>query len=156
LAVSKSNDPSGTAIKVLEHPRLAWLIRKGVVWLAISQYRQTARIHCRFNGTPNYRLFRYEDLLADPLATLKELCDFVEIEFTADMLDPQKGRHEHQPSSLTGKRQKGFDPEAAVRWRKAISTLDNLLISSLTRGSMRVLGYDPKRHPIFSARMASV
>jgi len=155
LAVSKSNDPSGTAIKVLEHPRFAWLIRKGVLWVTVSQYRNTARLHRRLNGTLNYRLFRYEDLLVDPQGTLKELCDFVEIQFTTDMLDPQKGRHEHQPSSLTGKRQKSFDPEAAVRWRQVISTVDNLLISCLTRGSMRRLGYDPRRHPIFSSRMTS-
>jgi hypothetical protein len=154
LAVSKSNDPSGTAIKVLEHPRLAWLIRKGMVWLTVSQYRLTAQIHCRFSNLPNYRLFRYEDLLADPHTTLKELCDFIEAEFSADMLEPQKGRHEHQPSSLTGKRQKGFDPEAAIRWRKAISKLDNLIISCLTQGSMRKLGYNPRRHPI--SQMASI
>ena len=156
LAVSKSNDPSGTAIKVLEHPRLAWLIRRGMVWLTVSQYRQSARIHCRFRATENYRLFRYEDLLADPQATLKELCQFIGVEFTPDMLEPQKGRHEHQPSSLTGKRQKSFDPEAAIRWRKAISPLDNLFISCLTRSSMRRLGYNPRSHPIFSSQMASV
>jgi hypothetical protein len=156
LAVSKSNDPSGTALKVHEHPRLAWLIRKGAVWLTISQYRLTAEIHRRFSNTPNYGLFRYEDLLADPPATLKALCQFIEVDFTKDMLDPEKGRHEHQPSSLTGKRQKGFDPEAAIRWRKAISALDNLVIFCLTRDSMRKLGYNPNRHPIFSSEMAKI
>jgi hypothetical protein len=156
LAVSKSNDPSGTALKVHEHPRLAWLIRKGAVWLTISQYRLTAEIHRRFSDTPNYRLFRYEDLLADPLATLESLCQFIEVDFTKDMLNPEKGRHEHQPSSLTGKRQKGFDPEAAIRWRKAISALDNLVIFCLTRDSMRKLGYNPNHHPIFSSEMAKI
>ncbi len=34
LAMSKTNDPSGTAIKVLQHPRTAWLIKKLSVWLA--------------------------------------------------------------------------------------------------------------------------
>ena len=149
LAVSKSNDPSGTAIKVLEHPRLAWLIRKGALWLTVKQYRLSARMHDRLRHLSNYHLFRYEDLLADPDNTLRELCRFIAIEFHEDMLDPQKGRHEHQPSSLTGKRRKGFDPEAATRWRKAISPLDNLLIALLTRSSMKGLGYDPKNHPIY-------
>lgn len=153
LAMSKSNDPSGTAIRVVEHPRFAWLIRKLAVWSTIAQYRLSAKLHLQFKGLPNYRLFRYEDLLADPESVLRELCDFIETDFRDEMLEPQRGRHEHQPSSLTGKRQKAFDPAAATRWRKVISRVDYWLVSSLTRGSMRKLGYNPKTHPIFrSAR----
>jgi hypothetical protein len=149
LAMSKSNDPSGTAIRVIEHPRFAWLIRKLAVWSTIVQYRLSAKLHLQFIDLSNYRLFRYEDLLADPKRVLRELCDFIEADFTEEMLEPQKGRHEHQPSSLTGKRQKAFDPAAATRWRSVISRSDYWLISSVTRGSMKKLGYNPKTHPIF-------
>jgi hypothetical protein len=149
LAMSKSNDPSGTAIKVVEHPRLAPLIRKVAVWSTIVQYRVSAKLHLQFKGLSNYRLFRYEDLLAEPERVLRELCDFIEIDFSEEMLEPQKGRHEHQPSSLTGKRQKAFDARAAVRWQKVIPAFDKWLITSLTKRSMRTLGYDPTTHPIF-------
>jgi hypothetical protein len=141
LAMSKRNDPSGTAIKVAEHPHLGWLIRKMSVCLTIIRYRLSAKLHLQFDQLPNYKLFRYEDLLADPERVLRELCAFIETDFHEDMLDPQKGRHEHQPSSLTGKRQKGFDPEAATRWRSAISRTDYWLITLFTRSSMRKLGY---------------
>ena len=147
--MSKGNDPSGTAIRVLEHPRLAWLIRKMSIWWTVKHYRQSAKLHGQFRNLPNYQLFRYEDLLADPENTLRELCRFLEIDFTETMLHPEKGRHEHQPSSLTGKRKKSFDPEAAIRWQQAISSLDNVMISCSTKGSMRKLGYNPKTHPIF-------
>jgi hypothetical protein len=149
LAMSKSNDPSGTAIKVLEHPRFAWLIRKLAVLSTIAQYRLSAKMHLQLECLNNYRLFRYEDLLADPERVLRELCDFIETDFTEEMLEPQKGRHEHQPSSLTGKRQKAFDPAAATRWKTIISKGDYWLISLLTRESMKKLGYNPKTHPIF-------
>jgi hypothetical protein len=149
VALSKTNDPSGTAMRVLEHPRLAWFIRKLAVWFVIAQYRWTARLHARFKDVGNYRLFRYEDLLAEPEKTLRELCDFVETEFTEDMLEPQKGHHEHQPSSLTGKQQKAFDAAAAVRWQTVISPIDKWIITALTKRSMTTLGYDPKAHPIF-------
>ena len=149
LAMSKSNDPSGTAIKLLEHPRLSWLIRKGALWLTVKQYRLAARVHDQLRHVSNYRLFRYEDLLAYPEDTLRELCHFIEIEFHGDMLDPNKGRHEHQPSSLTGERRKGFDPGAGTRWKKVISPLDNFLIVLLTRSSMKKLGYDFEDHPIY-------
>jgi len=155
MAMSKTNDPSGTAIKILEHPRLAWLIRKLSVWLVIAQYRRTARTHWRFRHLGNYKLFRYEDLLAEPEKTLRELCGFIQVEFTEDLLHPEKGVHEHQPSSLTGKQRKAFDASAAVRWQEVIPAFDKWLITSLTKRSMRTLGYDPATHPIFRVRRQS-
>jgi hypothetical protein len=147
--MSKTNDPSGTAIKVREHPRLAWLIRKLSVWFVIGQYRRSARVHRRFQHLSNYKLFRYEDLLAETEKTLKDLCKFIEVEFSQDLLHPESGAHLHQPSSLTGKQKKAFDPSAAVRWQAVISVSDKWLITSLTKRSMRTLGYDPATHPIF-------
>jgi hypothetical protein len=149
MAMSKSNDPYGTAIRVWEHPRLAWFIRKFMVFFVIAQYRASARLHGRFEGSKNYHLFRYEDLLAEPGRILREVCDFVGCEFTPDMLEPEKGSHEHQPSSLTGKRQKEFEPKAAVRWQTVISPVDRWMITNMTRSSMRTLGYHPATHPIF-------
>ena len=149
VAMSKTNDPSGTALRVIHHPRLAWLIRKLSIWSVVAQYRGTAQIHCRFRDLSNYKLFRYEDLLADPEKTLRELCDFIDVRFSEDFLHPEAGRHEHQPSSLTGKQKKAFDPSAAVRWQKVIPAFDKWLITSLTKRSMRSLGYDPSTHPIF-------
>jgi hypothetical protein len=149
LAMSKSNDPTGTALKVLEHPRLAWLIRKAAVYLVVKEYRASARLHQRFRTSSQYKLFRYEDLLAEPGVTLRQLCAFIECEFNSNMLYPEKGVHDHQPSSLTGKRRKALDPSAGIRWRGLISSSDNLVISLLTRRSMKKLGYNPRTHPIF-------
>jgi Sulfotransferase family len=149
LAMSKTNDPSGSAIKVLQHPHLAWLIRKLSVWLVIAQYCRTGRIHRRFRHYSNYKLFRYEDLLAEPERTLQDLCNFIGAEFTQDLLHPETGVHLHQPSSLTGKQKKAFDPSAAVRWQDVIPAFDKWLITSLTKRSMRTLGYDPATHAIF-------
>jgi hypothetical protein len=155
MAMSKTNDPSGTAIRVLRHPRLAWLIRKLSTFLVIRQYRQAARIHLQFQHLGNYRLFRYEDLLAEPEKTVRELCEFIQIDFSEDLLHPEKGIHEHQPSSLTGKQQKAFDVSAAVRWQEVIPAFDKWLITRLTRKSMKRLGYDPATHPIFRRNQRS-
>jgi hypothetical protein len=149
LAMSKTNDPSGTALKVLQHPRLAWLIRKVNVWFVIAQYRQTAQVHRRFRHLSKYKLFRYEDLLAEPEKTLRDLCKFIDVEFSNDLLHPEAGRHEHQPSSLTGKQKKAFDPSAAVRWQDLIPAFDKWLITALTKRAMRIMEYDPSTHPIF-------
>lgn len=151
LAISKSNDPSGTARMVNKHPYLSWAIRKAALGLVVSQYRRSALVHQRMKARTNYRLFHYEDLLADPEKTLRKLCDFIETDFLPEMLEPQRGRHEHQPSSLTGKQQKAFDRQAAVRWQKVISPIDKLLVTSATQSSMKRLAYDPASHPIFQA-----
>ena len=115
----------------------------------IFQYRRTAKVHARFKHLNNYRLFRYEDLLVETEKTLRLLCEFIQTDFTEDILKPQKGHHEHQPSSLTGKQQKAFDARAAVRWQTVISPFDRWLITILTKQSMKRLNYDPKSHPIF-------
>jgi hypothetical protein len=156
VAMSKTNDPSGTAIKASRHPRLAWLIRKISVWLVIAQYRETARLHRRFRHLGNYRVFRYEDLLAEPEKTLRSLCQFIDVDFTHDLLHPEAGRHEHQPSSLTGTQRKAFDPITAVRWQDVIPPFDKWLITILTKGSMRTLDYDPAKHPIFRLNRRSL
>jgi len=152
LAISKSNDPSGTALKVRRHPRFSWLLRKAALLHVIKEYQAAARVHQKLETMSDYHLFRYEDLLAEPEKTIRELCQFIGADFTPDMLQPEKGRHEHQPSSLTGKQQKAFDPEAAVRWQKVISPIDNSLIVTLTKSSMKRLGYDPEAHPIFQKK----
>lgn len=149
MAMSKTNDPSGTAIKVLQHPRLAWFIRKLSICLVIAEYRKTARLHLRFRHLSNYKLFRYEDLLAEPEKTLRDLCKFIGMEFTEDLLHPETGFHEHQPSSLTGKQQKAFDVSAAVRWQDVIPAIDKWLITGLTKRAMKIMDYDPDTHPIF-------
>jgi hypothetical protein len=149
MAMSKSNDPYGTALRILEHPRLAWFIRKYMAWHVASQYRLTSRLHERFHSLPNYKLFCYEDLLAEPERVLREMCQFIEVDFDPDMLTPEKGRHMHQASSLTGKQQKEFDPAAAIRWQSKISPLGKRVITTLTRSSMERFGYNPETHPIF-------
>jgi hypothetical protein len=149
MAMSKTNDPSGTAIKVLRHPRLAWIIRELSVWFVIAQYWRTARVHRRFRKLSNYKLFRYEDLLAEPERALRNLCKFIDVEFNEGLLHPEKGVHQHQPSSLTGQQKKAFDPSAAVRWQDVMSPVDKWLVTTLTKRSMRSLEYDPCTHPIF-------
>ncbi len=149
LAVSKFNDPNGTTKLIARFPRFAWLIRKLMAVFVILQYRKFARYHRQFKHFENYRLFRYEDLLADPEKTLREACSFTECEFTPDILEPEKGQHGNQISSLTGKRTKSFDKEAALRWQQVISPFDNWFITLFTRSSMKALDYNPDSHPIF-------
>jgi sulfotransferase family protein len=151
MAISRTNDPGGTAVKVSKHPRLGELIRKVMVLLVVLQYAKTARCYRRYRTLPNYRLFRFEDLLAHPRRVLQDLCQFTGLTFVEGMLEPEKGKHEHQASSITGEQHKEFDPRAATRWRSVISPLAYTVVTFLTKRSMRRLDYDPATHAVFTA-----
>lgn len=149
VCMSKTNDPFGTALHVERHPHLRFVIRRAMVLFTVFQYVRASRFHGRYKHLQNYRLFLYEDLLADPRATARQMCEFLELEFREEILDLQSGVHEHQKSSLTGKRRKAFDRRAASRWKCVISPLEERLITLLTKRSMRRLNYHPERHAVF-------
>ena len=50
----------------------------------------TARIHSKYDGLENYKLVRYEDTVWQPRQQLRELCDFLEVDFLEDMLQPKQ------------------------------------------------------------------
>jgi len=149
IAISKTNDPGGTAIIIKRHRYIAFFIKRFMLIFAIAQYIRSSKLHFKYKNLENYRLFLYEDLLVDPAKTMKELCEFTGIAFLPEKLQLAKGRHEHQLSSLTGLRKKDFDKEPATRWQSIISPFEKWIITVLTRGSMQRFGYDPKSHPIF-------
>jgi len=119
--------------------------RQLTILFASLQYVWTSKVHDRLSSLPNYGLFRYEDLLANPAGTIRDLCDFVEIEFRPQMLEPYAG----QASSLTGTKSGGFNRKPGTHWTEAISPFEKCVITALTRSSMRRFGYDPENHPIF-------
>jgi len=146
MATSKMNDPSGTAVRVARYPYLSSGIRKGAMLFAITQYIWSSRLHVAYKGLTGYKLFRYEDLLCEPEKVIRELCSFLELDFSPNMLQPQKGKHEHQPSSITGKRRKGFDREAVWRWKTVMSPFSAALVGLITKRSMERFGYDPSNY----------
>jgi len=149
MAMSKTNDPGGTAVLRRRHPRLEPLIRPTLVVFAAWQYIRSSRVHRRYKHLPNYELFLYEDLMLDPAATMKRLCDFVGLPFSPDKLHLERGRHRQQRSSLTGEQTPQLDPQSALRWQTAITPFERWVVTSMTRRSMSRFGYDPHRHPIF-------
>jgi hypothetical protein len=148
MAVSRTNDPDGTRKKIEKYPLLSFIIKKIMVYFVIIQYIWSSVLHVKYKRFKNYSLFRYEDLISDPDRIIKELCEFTDIDFVPEMLVPQKGNEKGQSSSVTGEKQKGFNKEAAYRWKTRISTFDKTVITMLTNRSMKRFGYDPKNHPI--------
>ncbi len=146
MAISRKNDPGGTSIKIKKYTGLRFIIEMIMLFFVVFQYMWTSRLHCKYkNRLKNYSLFKYEDLLAEPEKVIRELCKFTEIDFVPEMLVPKEG----QASSVTGKRQKGFDKKSASRWKTVISPLENIIITFLTKKSMRRFEYDPTNHSVY-------
>ena len=97
----------------------------------------TARWHKHLRTLPNYRLVRYEDIVSEPEATTRSLCEYLEIPFTQQMLEP----NQYGSSFGNNKDRRGIDTNAVGRWRQRISRISALVMDITHRVAYRVLGY---------------
>lgn len=146
IAISKTNDPSGTAIMIKKYPRLRFIIRKIMILFVVVQYIWTSRLHVKYKRFYNYDLFRYEDLLVNPEKEVRRLCEFTGLNFSPKMLVPK----EAMKSSVNGKQQESINIRAASHWKDVITPLEEKFITLLTKSSMRRFGYDPENHPVYT------
>ena len=98
----------------------------------------TARVHRKLRDLPNYRLIRYEDLVLAPDLEIRQLCDFLEIEFQQDMLKPEQFGSSFDS---IGNHNQGIERSSLERWRTTISRPAAKTIDLLHRRACRSLGY---------------
>lgn len=98
----------------------------------------TARVHKQLRKIPNYRLVRYEDLVSRPEETSRMICEFLDVPFVEQMLDP------YQYGSSFGNigKKHGIETSALGRWRSSISPLSARVMDFLHRQAYRDLGYE--------------
>lgn len=145
IAMSKTNDPSGTALLNKKYPYLKFVIRKIVIFYVIIQYIWSAKIHEKFKNVSNYKLFRYEDLVVEPEKEIRELSQFIEIEYLTDLLNPE----EAMESSISGKKYRGISKAPAIHWMSIITKFEKWFINLCTYRSMKKLDFNPSKHKIY-------
>jgi hypothetical protein len=81
-----------------------------VAWLRVI------RLHYQYQQQypKRYYLLKYEDLISDPRTTSQNLCKFLEIDFTEEMLQQTVINSSFLPSNQV----QGFDTQAIDRWRR--------------------------------------
>ena len=126
-------------------PDQSWISRS---WLRFKQFVHiniqitwTARIHNRLCKLPNYRLIRYEDLVLDPESNIRQLCNFLEIEFQPEMLRPKQFGSSFDSM---GRNHQGIERSSLERWRSSISPAVAKIIDNCHIRAMRSLGYSTK------------
>ncbi len=92
-------------------------------------------------GEDRVRSLRFEDLLADPDGTVREVCDFVGLPFSADMLAvPQVG----SSSGRDHPEQAGVNADRAGSWRRGgLSPTEVFLCQKVTGRLMKSHRYAP-------------
>jgi len=121
-------DPLLAPIEVIETSR---------VWL------DAARLHRRHAARlgERYRLIRFEDMVAEPETTIRQICEFIGVPFNAGLLEEtvvvgssfEEDRHAAH----------GFDRRSVDRWRDHVHPLVKKWFGVIGRRELRRFGYRP-------------
>ena len=95
-------------------------------------------------GPDRYREFHYEDLIEDPEATVRSICDYLGLDFHEEMLDYQltaetflaeaKNPADHQHLTLA-------PTKGLVDWRRSMSSDDVALFEAIAGDTLETVGY---------------
>jgi hypothetical protein len=106
------------------------------------RWRRVADLHHEYvNKFPDrYTLLRFEDLLADPEAETRRLCQFIGIPFESRMLDQVDHNSSYVPRDAAIRRA-GIDRAAAERWREYLPARTERLLTELCGSRLSSFGY---------------
>lgn len=115
----------------------AWMKFRQFVHINL-QVSWTARLHRELENHPNYRLVRYEDVVRNPGGQVRELCDFLGVDFMPAMLTP----NQYGSSFGTIRGNHGIDASSLDAWRSRIHPLTTASLRGLHPVAWRRFGYD--------------
>ncbi len=102
-----------------------------ITWLyAVRLHRQYEKRYPR-----NYHLIRFEDLISEPEKNVRELCEFLDIEFHPQILKPKR-----VGSSFTREQTIGFDAKTLTRWQTHLKPWMKIWMSVLGKKYLREFG----------------
>lgn len=101
------------------------------------QYKYAIKIHKRYRNMRNYYISRFEDIVSQPEKYIKQLCNFLKIDFKENMLYPSVVDSSYGKSV----KKKGFDKDTLSRWKNHISPKSETLIKLLLKSEMKEIGY---------------
>ena len=114
------------------------LLRLQMLVFICLQFSWAAKIHKKAKNLPNYKLLRYEDIVLQPEKSLKNICNFLKIDFKEEMLYPKVINSTYEKAY---KCNKGFNRELVCRWKKYVSPLTGKFLMMINRKAMRIFGY---------------
>lgn len=145
--------PGAKVIHMIRDPRdrfasarTRWKSMKGLAGAGTAMWLQSASLaeknHARFPN--NYKVVRYETLVAQPEETLREICEFIGEPYDPDMLSMKGSPRllDKGSNSSYGKRKPGtISTDSIARYRKILQPADIAFIQSLSFKEMKKYGY---------------
>lgn len=97
-----------------------------------------------FRADHNSCTIKYEDLVTEPGATMKVVCDFIEEEFEPEMLDTSKSARDVNRTAEPWKNKAGEHPDTdrVQAWRRSLSPEMNRVAEMIAGDRMRDLQYE--------------
>ncbi len=147
--------PNGKVIHVLRDPRSVTASYKkmtnesGFTYLDAAfnttHAIQSIEAYQHELGIDRIMLIRSEDVAAFPEASIRKICEFLEIEFSTRMLDPNAhgqiiGEDWRHNTSYRGEIN-GFPP-ASARWRDNMSAAETMFVEMITQPYFSQYGYE--------------
>lgn len=107
----------------------------------IAVWRNVARLHRRYSKAypGRYYLCRYEDLVADPTASVQLISRFLDIVFSEAMLEQKSVNSSFVPRGEV----EGFEGEAIDRWRSHLHPVIKQWFALWCRTQLVRFGYEP-------------
>lgn len=107
----------------------------------ILTWLRAIQLHHRYQQLypNNYYLSKYEDVIRDPQASLQKLCDFLEVDFTPEMLRQTVINSSYVPRG----QKRGFDTSAIDRWRQHLHPFINQWFAVWCKNNLLEFGYQP-------------
>lgn len=106
----------------------------------------------RLQSHPRFRTIRFEDLISEPERTVRAVCEFLEVDYEAAMLDVEHVNSSYIPS--TGHKT-GFNKSPVDSWRNSLTADETSLVSLRCRKAMTQAGYQADKANVTTrSRMA--
>jgi hypothetical protein len=141
--------PEARCIHILRDPRDNYVSyrRKHPDWqpeFFAANWRRSTRAGVenrqRF-GPARYLILRYEDLTQSPEAALRQLTDFLEIDWDASLAAPTRAGAQWAGNSMFSEQFQGISAAPVARWRDRLSPEDAAVIEQIAGAQMDEFGY---------------
>jgi len=150
LAAIRRHFPASPIIRIVRDPRDVALSLLRVPWGVKSLLegllyweRLDRRSRDFFGEDPRSITIRFEDLLGDPAATMRRVCDFIDEPYEMGMLDTTVSGAEINSRQVPWKDKASQAPDASRvgAWRAELTPSDNRLAEALLGDRMESFGY---------------
>jgi Sulfotransferase family len=148
--------PRARVIHMMRDPRdryasqkTRWQGRRGGVGAGTAEWLASARAAVRNEGRypANVLVLRYEDLVCQPDASMRRVCDFIDEPYTDAMLtlDGAPVFRDKGSNSSYGPRTSGtISSDSVGKFRRVLSPTEITFIQNTTVSEMAHFGYDPE------------